>query len=66
MLGNGLSWSALFVVIQSILWLLIYFYCLNRILNVCNVSKLISQSFFLFFRFLMPRKAKKSNVRDDR
>ena len=66
MLGNGLSWSALFVVIQSILWLLICFYCLNRILNVCNVSKTKKSIFFLFFRFLMPRKAKKSNVRDDR
>lgn len=51
MLGNGLSWSALFVVIQSILWLLIHFNCLNRILNVCNVSKLISQSFFVFSFF---------------
>ena len=51
MLGNGLSWSALFVVIQSILWLLIHFNCLNRILNVCNVSKLISQSFICFFVF---------------
>ena len=62
----GLSWNALFVVIQSILWLLICFYCLNRILNVCNVSKTKNLIFYLFFRFLMPRKAKKSNVRDDR